>query len=101
MLELFQLLKIIKYLDVKHIYILGFALLLFIIYSLFSTIKMLVKWSPFLVILYFVYKFYRKMVKPQKQKQKQKQTRGPRQRPRQRPRQKEQHRTSRNKTKQK
>ena len=73
MLELFQLLKIIKYLDVKHIYILGFALLLFIIYSLFSTIKMLVKWLPFFVILYFVYKFYRKMMKPQKQKQKQKQ----------------------------
>jgi len=88
MLELFQLLKIIKYLDVKHIYILGFALLLFIIYSLFSTIKMLVKWSPFLVILFFVYKFYRKMVKPKTQKQKQKQRQKQKQKQKKRKKQK-------------
>jgi len=78
MIELFQLLKIVKYLDVKHIYILGFGLLLFIIYSLFSTIKMIVKWSPFLIILFFVYEFYKRMVVPRTRKQ----TRPPKQRSR-------------------
>ena len=57
----------------NSIYGILIIVVLFSVYSLYSTLKTIVKWSPTILLLFFIYQFYHKMTEDnEKQKMKKK-----------------------------